>query len=85
MAGAFTHVQRKPIGANYNFNSCPIAFMQTEIDYILSDNTPTGGQVPVIRIFGVTQEGHSVLLLVDLFEPYFWSDCPDTYTEKTLA
>lgn len=85
MAGAYTHVQRKPLGPNYRLNSCPIAFMQTEIDYILSDNTPTGSQVAIIRIFGVTQEGHSVLALVESFEPYFWSDCPDTYTDKALV
>ena len=34
------------------------------------------GETPVIRVFGVTQGGHSILVHVHGVTPYFYCDCP---------
>ncbi|XVF70581.1 hypothetical protein PTKIN_Ptkin11bG0173800 [Pterospermum kingtungense] len=36
----------------------------------------SSGPAAIIRIFGVTKEGHSVCCLVHGFEPYFYISCP---------
>ena len=35
--------------------------------------------VPVIRLYGVTQEGHSVFTHVHGFVPYFYIPCPPKF------
>lgn len=35
--------------------------------------------VPVIRLYGVTQEGHSVFAHVHGFVPYFYIPCPPNF------
>ena len=30
------------------------------------------GTVPIMRLYGVTQEGHSVIAHVHGYDPYFW-------------
>ncbi|CAK9013498.1 DNA polymerase delta catalytic subunit [Durusdinium trenchii] len=43
------------------------------------------GEVPIIRIFGVSREGHSVMAHVYGVTPYFYCDCPgDSFTEEDL-
>eukprot|EP01022_Parablepharisma_sp_SALTPOND_P033165 TRINITY_DN88253_c2_g1_i1.p1 TRINITY_DN88253_c2_g1~~TRINITY_DN88253_c2_g1_i1.p1 ORF type:complete len:857 (-),score=79.52 TRINITY_DN88253_c2_g1_i1:1460-4030(-) len=49
----------------------PLVFMQTDADYTLLE-----GDVPVVRLFGVTKEGSSVMLLVHNFEPYCYVPLP---------
>ncbi|XP_051126650.1 DNA polymerase delta catalytic subunit [Andrographis paniculata] len=58
-----------------------IVFQQLEIDYIIGDShkelLPSwSGPAAIIRIFGVTKEGHSVCCKVHGFEPYFYINCP---------
>lgn len=38
------------------------------------------GNQPVLRVFGVTQEGHSVLAHVTDFHPYLWVAAPRGFT-----
>ncbi|RYG51790.1 hypothetical protein EON67_02630, partial [archaeon] len=42
------------------------------------------GTVPIIRVFGVTQEGHSVCMHVHGFTPYFWAAPPAGMTERDV-
>eukprot|EP01006_Ploeotia_vitrea_P059999 TRINITY_DN75127_c0_g1_i1.p1 TRINITY_DN75127_c0_g1~~TRINITY_DN75127_c0_g1_i1.p1 ORF type:complete len:1053 (+),score=125.84 TRINITY_DN75127_c0_g1_i1:30-3188(+) len=41
--------------------------------------TPERGEVTVIRMFGVTKEGHSVLVHAHGFSPYFWIQSPKNF------
>ena len=63
--------------------SQPLIFMQIDADYTLE------GNIPVVRVFGITESENSVLLLVYNFEPYFYVRLPpnlpfDENTEKSL-
>ena len=71
MAANFGAIRRPPLGQKYSTNQSSIPFMQTEIDYYLGESPTSKSQVPIIRIYGVTEEGHSVLAHVFNFEPYF--------------
>jgi DNA polymerase delta subunit 1 len=39
------------------------------------------GPVPIIRLFGVTMEGYSVLANIHGVAPYFFVPSPPTFTE----
>ncbi|CAN8270830.1 unnamed protein product [Cochlearia groenlandica] len=65
----------------YLSNSHSIVFQQLEIDYVTEESDTemlpgSSGESPVIRIFGVTREGHSVCCRVHGFKPYFYISCP---------
>ncbi|XP_057770162.1 DNA polymerase delta catalytic subunit [Salvia miltiorrhiza] len=65
----------------YQSQSQNIVFQQLEIDYIIGDSNrellpSSTGPAAIIRIFGVTKEGHSVCCNVHGFEPYFYISCP---------
>ncbi|KAJ6819957.1 putative DNA polymerase delta catalytic subunit [Iris pallida] len=62
-------------------SSQSIVFQQLEIDYVIGDShrellPNSSGPAAILRIFGVTKEGHSVCCLVHGFEPYFYISCP---------
>ena len=40
-----------------------------------------GGQVPMLRLYGVTEEGHSCLVHVHGYEPYFFVEAPEGMSE----
>ncbi|ESQ31505.1 hypothetical protein EUTSA_v10003565mg [Eutrema salsugineum] len=72
---------RPPLSPAYLSNSQNIIFQQLEIDYVIRESHKellpgSSGQAAVIRIFGVTREGHSVCCYVHGFEPYFYIACP---------
>ncbi|KAL0863005.1 hypothetical protein Bca101_042123 [Brassica carinata] len=72
---------RPPLSPAYLANSQSIIFQQLEIDYVIKEVHKellpgSSGQAAVIRIFGVTREGHSVCCFVHGFEPYFYISCP---------
>merc|ERR1719330_1157603 len=65
-----------------------VTFMQVDIDYYTDSPRPqfhglltAETKVPVLRVFGVTEQGNSVLAHIHGFEPYFYVECP----EETLA
>ncbi|GJN07344.1 hypothetical protein PR202_ga25168 [Eleusine coracana subsp. coracana] len=52
-----------------------------EIDYIIGESHKqllpnSSGPAAILRIFGVTKEGHSICCQVHGFEPYFYISCP---------
>jgi len=62
----------------------PIIFQQLEADYTIGQQKkgypgPTSGSVPIIRLYGVTQEGHSVMCHLRGFTPYFYVPVPSDY------
>ncbi|GAM19158.1 hypothetical protein SAMD00019534_023330 [Acytostelium subglobosum LB1] len=64
----------------------PFIFQQLEVDYaevkepLPNMPGPKTGPIPVIRLFGSTREGNSVLCKVHGFLPYFFIGCPPGFT-----
>jgi hypothetical protein len=62
------------------------AFQQLEVDYcaakpdakFASDSQRTLQEVPVLRMYGVTEAGNSVCAFLHGFEPYFFCKCTDS-------
>ncbi|KAK2445058.1 recovery protein [Trifolium repens] len=72
---------RPPLSQEYLSQSRSILFQQLEIDYVIGEShrellPNRSGPAAIIRIFGVTKEGHSVCCKVHGFEPYFYISCP---------
>ena len=59
--------------------------MLTDIDYYIGDSPGAVNQVAILRIYGVTEEGHSVLAHVHSFEPYFWTDSDPSRCNQSFA
>ncbi|KAJ1274889.1 hypothetical protein BS78_05G094300 [Paspalum vaginatum] len=58
-----------------------VVFQQLEIDYVIGESHKellpnSSGPAAILRIFGVTREGHSICCQVHGFEPYFYIGCP---------
>ncbi|KFK38431.1 hypothetical protein AALP_AA3G112200 [Arabis alpina] len=70
----FSKWTRPKLSHDYLSQSKSIIFQQLEIDYVNGESPSL--QAPIIRIFGVTKEGHSVCCLVHGFEPYLYIACP---------
>ena len=47
--------------------------MNTDVDYYIDRDQG------IIRLYGVTEEGHSVVAHIHSFESYFWAECPRTF------
>ncbi|GLT25096.1 hypothetical protein SLA2020_002480 [Shorea laevis] len=72
---------RPTLSDAYVSQSCGIIFQQLEIDYVIGEShkellPSSTGPAAIIRVFGVTREGHSVCCHVHGFEPYFYISCP---------
>ncbi|KAG2387610.1 hypothetical protein C9374_001204 [Naegleria lovaniensis] len=64
--------------------TCSLAFQQMDADYTLGEQKPgypgpTNGNVPIVRLYGVTEEGYSVTCHVRGYTPYFYIDQPDNF------
>ncbi|KAL3721403.1 hypothetical protein ACJRO7_033834, partial [Eucalyptus globulus] len=72
---------RPPLSDGYLSQSKNVVYQQLEIDYVIGEShrellPDRFGPAAIIRIFGVTREGHSVCCNVHGFEPYFYISCP---------
>ncbi|XP_031279112.1 DNA polymerase delta catalytic subunit [Pistacia vera] len=72
---------RPPLSPAYVAQSHNIIFQQLDIDYVIGEShrellPHSSGPAAIIRMFGVTREGHSVCCNVHGFEPYFYISCP---------
>ncbi|KAJ0976850.1 hypothetical protein J5N97_012324 [Dioscorea zingiberensis] len=73
--------KRPPLSPSFLPSSNSIVFQQLEIDYVIGESNKellpnSSGPSAILRIFGVTKEGHSVCCHVHGFEPYFYISCP---------
>ncbi|XP_022132709.1 DNA polymerase delta catalytic subunit [Momordica charantia] len=81
LASRLSKWTRPPLSQDYLSQSKSIVFQQLEIDYVIGDShkellSNLSGPAAILRIFGVTREGHSVCCHVHGFEPYFYISCP---------
>eukprot|EP00392_Amoebophrya_sp_AT5.2_P000852 g854.t1 len=71
---------RPPVPPGYFDGSKPLQFMQVDVDDYQSNPHKTfhphaeNSEVPILRMYGITPEGHSVLAHIHGFTPYFY--CP---------
>jgi len=59
-----------------DFKSQPLIFMLLDIDYSTTTNEK-GEEIPVVRLYGITEQGNSVMILVNNFHPYFYASLPE--------
>ncbi len=74
---------RRPSQSQADDHSCPASlavFQQIDIDEFAPP-----GESPQIRAFGVTQAGHSVMMHVSGFLPYFYIAAPRGLTTPELG
>jgi len=64
----------------------PPLVMQVDIDYYTDVPCPAfwehghpAGKVPVLRMYGVTEQGNSVMTRIHGFLPYFYVECPENF------
>uniref|UniRef100_A0A8C5Q3P7 DNA polymerase n=1 Tax=Leptobrachium leishanense TaxID=445787 RepID=A0A8C5Q3P7_9ANUR len=67
-----------------------VCFQQIELDHYIGPSVPgmlgaTNGPVPIVRVFGITAEGNSVLCHIHGFAPYFYVPCQTGFKEEHLS
>lgn len=77
----------RPAVGNIEPRSSTLIFQQLELDHYIGapyDGMPgaQSGQVPIMRMFGITKEGCSVCCHIHGFTPYFYISLPKTFTEE---
>ncbi|EDV29384.1 uncharacterized protein TRIADDRAFT_18979 [Trichoplax adhaerens] len=70
-------------------NKDAIIFQQLDMDYYLGSPVPgmpgaATGPVPIIRMFGVTKEQHTVICHIHGFAPYFYVEVPPTCRQSEM-
>ncbi|XP_076045368.1 DNA polymerase delta 1, catalytic subunit isoform X3 [Oratosquilla oratoria] len=80
----------RPPLAPLNPDTDNLVFQQIEIDHYIGkamEGMPGQqlGQVPIMRMFGVTDAGHSVCCHVHGFSPYLYAACSSTFKQEHLG
>ncbi|KAM6904983.1 DNA polymerase delta catalytic subunit [Xenentodon cancila] len=81
---------RRPHAPPLNASSDTLVFQQIDLDYYLGASVAgmpgqSRGKVPIIRMFGVTDNGNSVCCHVHGFAPYFYVPAPNGFTSDYLG
>uniref|UniRef100_A0A7N8XBP1 DNA polymerase n=1 Tax=Mastacembelus armatus TaxID=205130 RepID=A0A7N8XBP1_9TELE len=81
---------RRPHASSLDSSSNTLVFQQIDLDYYLGEPVPgmpgqSQGKVPIIRMFGVTDNGNSVCCHVHGFAPYFYVPAPSGFTADYLG
>ncbi|KAK4538200.1 hypothetical protein CDCA_CDCA16G4225 [Cyanidium caldarium] len=74
---------RPPVPSGFRMGQEALLFNQTACDYVV-ERGEEGHESAVIRVYGVTGEGHSVLCRVHGFLPYFYVAAPADWDESVL-
>ncbi|XP_026455099.1 DNA polymerase delta catalytic subunit-like [Papaver somniferum] len=92
IAARLSKWKRPNLSPAYISQSKNIIFQQLEIDYVIGErhkellsSSSGGASAAILRIFGVTREGHSVCCHVHGFEPYFYINCPPGMTPDVIS
>ncbi|KAG1674520.1 DNA polymerase delta catalytic subunit [Nymphon striatum] len=78
---------RPALSSPINPDSDTLTYQQLDIDYYIGKpmkNMPgaSSGVVPIMRVFGVTEEGHSICTHIHGFTPYFYVQAPNGFTDE---
>ncbi|KAG8007087.1 DNA polymerase delta catalytic subunit, partial [Nibea albiflora] len=81
---------RRPHASPLNPSSDTLVFQQIDLDYYLGATVAgmpgqSQGKVPIIRMFGVTDNGNSVCCHIHGFAPYFYVPAPSGFTSNYLG
>uniref|UniRef100_A0A3Q0RBX5 DNA polymerase n=1 Tax=Amphilophus citrinellus TaxID=61819 RepID=A0A3Q0RBX5_AMPCI len=81
---------RRPLAPTLDPSSNTLVFQQIDLDYYLGETVAdmpgqSQGKVPIIRMFGVTDNGNSVCCHVHGFAPYFYVPAPNGFTSAHLV
>ncbi|XP_077545461.1 DNA polymerase delta 1, catalytic subunit [Haemaphysalis longicornis] len=71
----------------WDAKSQSLEFQQLDLDHYLGEPLPgmpgmSRGPIPIVRMFGVTDSGHSVLCHVHGFLPYFYVEAPSGFRRE---
>ncbi|XP_020588039.1 DNA polymerase delta catalytic subunit [Phalaenopsis equestris] len=88
VAARFSKWKRPALSTSFIFFDA--VFQQLEIDYVIGETHKellpmSSGPAAILRIFGVTKEGHSVCCHVHGFEPYFYVSCPSGMSPDDIS
>ncbi|KFM62169.1 DNA polymerase delta catalytic subunit, partial [Stegodyphus mimosarum] len=80
----------RPQSPALNPSQDPVIFQQLDLDYYVGQPVPgmpgcNVGPVPIVRMFGVTMAGNSVLCHVHGFLPYFFIPAPPDFQKADCA
>ena len=79
---------RRPSVSPFDPSTDPLIFQQIDIDHYIGEPIPgmpgaQGGPIPILRMIGVTNGGHSVCAHIHGFLPYFFIPAPnDSFTNE---
>ncbi|UYV69935.1 POLD1 [Cordylochernes scorpioides] len=60
----------------------PLIFQQLDLDHYLWSSAPSEPQTPVVRVYGVTDDGNSVLCHIHGFNPFFYVLAPSSFDPR---
>ena len=72
----FSQYARPALLSHHKSESNDITFMQIECDYYVGSKQVQGEEAGIIRMYGVTKEGNSVLAHIHDFISYFYIEKP---------